>query len=245
MSPTTNDTAAPRRATDLVITGHRGAMGVEPENTLRSFRRAVAEGCAEVELDLRLSADGHLVLLHDDRLTRTHGVDSSVSELTLDELRALDPDPETRIPTFAEVVEAIDIGIQAEIKDPRVCAQLTAMLDADPDLARRTRVTSFNDAALGEVIRLRPGTPIGLITDRVAAVADTLVERAREVTAATVMCDLATLLPEHMADFRAAGLAVTAWPVQDMAELRRAVDLGVDGITTDNPHLLDPAALAG
>lgn len=245
MSPTTNDTTAKRRATDLVITGHRGAMGIEPENTLRSFRRAAAEGCAEVELDLRLSADDHLVLLHDDKLTRTHGVDRSVADLTLGELRALGPGPDTRVPTFAEAVEVIDIGIQAEIKDPRVCAQLAAMLDDDPDLAHRITVTSFNDTALGDLVELRPGTPLGLITDRVAEVADTLVERARKITAATVMCDLATLHPEHMAEFRAAGLAVTAWPVQDMDELRRAVELGVDGITTDNPHLIDPAALSG
>jgi glycerophosphoryl diester phosphodiesterase len=75
----------------VIVTGHRGALGSEPENTLRSFRRAVREGCDEIELDLRVSADGKLVVLHDATVDRTTDGTGAVADLTFDEIRALGP----------------------------------------------------------------------------------------------------------------------------------------------------------
>ncbi|QNE22987.1 glycerophosphodiester phosphodiesterase [Kribbella qitaiheensis] len=66
----------------LLITGHRGALGSEPENTLRSFRRAVDDGCDEIELDLRVTADGELVVLHDATVDRTTNGSGAVADLT-------------------------------------------------------------------------------------------------------------------------------------------------------------------
>ena len=71
----------------MIITGHRGALGSEPENTLRSFRRAVADGCDEIELDLRVTADGELVVLHDATVDRTTNGTGAVAELAFDDLR--------------------------------------------------------------------------------------------------------------------------------------------------------------
>lgn len=65
----------------MIITGHRGALGSEPENTLRSFRRAVADGCDEIELDLRVTADGELVVLHDATVDRTTNGTGAVADL--------------------------------------------------------------------------------------------------------------------------------------------------------------------
>src|SRR3954471_3509525 len=85
----------------VIITGHRGALGSEPENTLRSFRRAVADGCDEIELDLRVSADGELVIMHDATVDRTTSGSGEVAGLTLDKLRSLDAGFGEQIPTWS------------------------------------------------------------------------------------------------------------------------------------------------
>ncbi|HEY3510821.1 MAG TPA: glycerophosphodiester phosphodiesterase family protein, partial [Kribbella sp.] len=127
----------------MIITGHRGALGTEPENTLRSFRRAVADGCDEIELDLRVSADGELVIMHDATVDRTTSGSGEVSSLTLAELRALDAGDGERIPTWAETVAAVDVRIQAEVKAEAAVPLLAQSLKSDPALAARTIVTSF------------------------------------------------------------------------------------------------------
>ncbi|PRX96781.1 glycerophosphodiester phosphodiesterase [Allonocardiopsis opalescens] len=223
------------------ITGHRGAMGVEPENTLRSFRRAVADGCDEVELDLRRTRDGHLVLVHDADLLRTTGTPGKVAELTLADIRALDPDPETRVPTFAEAVAVIPVPIQAELKDPAAVEPLARVLDAEPALAARTLVISFKPDRLLEIRRLRPGTPVGLITHRATETAAELVAAARAAEAETVVCGLPGLTAAHVDACHAAGLRITTWSVNEVPELRRVLAMGVDGVTTDHPGELAAA----
>lgn len=208
-------------------------MGAAPENTLASFRRAVESGCDEIELDLRLTSDGEIVILHDADLSRTHGLPDAVVDLSLARLRELAPD----VPTFAEVVAAIAIGIQAEIKADGVPDVLVPMLEADPDLAGRVLVTSFKPDALARVHELRPTAPLGLIFGTAPEPAE-LVERGLAVHASWVMPGLAGLTRDHVDAAHAAGLKVAAWPVPDDETLAAARALGVDGVTTDNAHTL-------
>ncbi|MEU4289900.1 glycerophosphodiester phosphodiesterase family protein [Kribbella sp. NPDC026596] len=100
----------------MIITGHRGALGTEPENTLRSFRRAVADGCDEIELDLRVTADGELVIMHDATVDRTTSGSGEVAVLSYDEVRSLDAGLGEMVPTWAETVAAIDVRFQTEVK---------------------------------------------------------------------------------------------------------------------------------
>src|SRR5215475_8610435 len=80
------------------IIAHRGSMAIEPENTLRSFRRARSDGADEIELDLRLSADGEVVVIHDATVDRTTDGTGRVDAMSLDELRGLDAGLGERIP---------------------------------------------------------------------------------------------------------------------------------------------------
>src|SRR5690606_34804670 len=101
----------------LALVGHRGAMGVEPENTLRSFRRALADGVDAIELDVRRTSDGVLVICHDSKTSRTTDGEGEIHELTLAELRAFDAGQGERIPTFDEVLDVVDgVPIQVELK---------------------------------------------------------------------------------------------------------------------------------
>lgn len=221
----------------MIVTGHRGAMGSEPENTLRSFRRAVREGCDEIELDLRVTADGRLVVLHDATVDRTTDGSGAVAELTFDEVRALDAGLGEQVPTWAEVVTAVDVRFQAEVKAEAAVPLLAESLRADPDLARRTLVTSFHAEILLAVRRELPSVETGLILGRPPAVAE-IVTRAAAAEAGTALCGIAGLTVDGVVELHERGLDVTAWPVPDEQALATAVELAVDGFTTDHPDRL-------
>src|SRR4028119_377881 len=94
--------------------GHRGAAGLEPENTLRSFRRAGAEGADAIELDLRLTRDGYLAVLHDATVDRTTDGSGPVTSMTLREIRHLDAGLGECIPAFEEALEDTALPIRAQ-----------------------------------------------------------------------------------------------------------------------------------
>lgn len=221
----------------MIITGHRGALGTEPENTLRSFRRAVADGCDEIELDLRVSADGELVIMHDATVDRTTSGSGEVACLTLDELRALDAGLGEQIPTWSETVAAVGVRFQAEVKAEAAVPLLAQSLKSDRALAERTLVTSFHPEILLAVREAFPDVTTGHIFGRTPSVPE-VITRTRAARADWSMCGIAGLTAEGVAELHAAGLSVTAWPVPDPQTLTKAAGLGVDGITTDNPHLL-------
>lgn len=220
----------------MIITGHRGALGSEPENTLRSFRRAVADGCDEIELDLRVTSDGVLVVLHDAAVDRTTNGTGAVADLTFAELRALDAGEGEVIPTWAETVSAVDVRIQAEVKAIAAVPLLIESLQ-DPALAARTLVTSSHADILLAVRRLLPTAETGLIFPRTPDVAD-VISLTRAAQAGTALCGITGLTPEAVTKLHHEGLAVTAWPVPDAKAFARALELAVDGITTDHPTRL-------
>ncbi|MGW7679161.1 glycerophosphodiester phosphodiesterase [Kribbella sp. NPDC054772] len=221
----------------MIITGHRGALGTAPENTLRSFRKAVADGCDEIELDLRVSADGELVIMHDATVDRTTSGTGEIAALTLAEIRALDAGEGEQVPTWSEVVAAVDIRIQAEVKAEAAVPLLAQSLKSDPALAARTVVTSFHPEILVAVRELFPEVETGHIFGRTPEIRE-VIARTRAAGATWSMCGLAGLTAEGIAELHTAGLRATAWPVPDAATLAEATALGVDGVTTDNPHLL-------
>ncbi|MDW6064895.1 glycerophosphodiester phosphodiesterase family protein [Streptomyces sp. FXJ1.4098] len=110
--------ATPRPAVRPLVYGHRGARADEPENTLRSFRRAHRVGAEGVELDVRVSRDGHLVVIHDATVDRTTDGTGEVAALSLAELRELDAGQGERIPTLREALDAFPGLVQVEIKAP-------------------------------------------------------------------------------------------------------------------------------
>ncbi|MFF0265553.1 glycerophosphodiester phosphodiesterase [Kribbella sp. NPDC004536] len=222
----------------MIVTGHRGALGTEPENTLRSFRRGVADGCDEIELDLRVSADGELVIMHDAAVDRTTSGSGEVASLMLAELRALDAGLGEQIPTWSETVAAVGLRIQAEIKAEAAVPLLAQSLKSSPALAARTLVTSFHPEILLAIRELFPDVTTGHIFGSTPEIPE-VIARTRAAGATWSLCGIAGLTPSGVTEIHTAGLSVTAWPVPDRDTLAQAVALGVDGITTDNPHLLN------
>ncbi|WP_079064255.1 glycerophosphodiester phosphodiesterase [Streptomyces sp. NRRL F-4489] len=213
--------------------GHRGMMGVEPENTLRSFVRAEREGLDAIELDLHLSKDGALVVMHDPDVDRTTDGTGPVAERTLAELRELDAGQGERIPVFEDVVDAVRVPIQAEIKDVAAARALAEAVRAR-DLTGRVEVISFHDEALSAVRSLLPGVRTGLVGEHYGA---EIVERAVAVGAGLVSLDIRRLTLELVQRAHTAELRVLGWTVNTHDELRLARGLGLDGVVTDQPEI--------
>ncbi|MEV0372693.1 glycerophosphodiester phosphodiesterase family protein [Streptomyces sp. NPDC050636] len=213
--------------------GHRGVMGVEPENTLRSFVRAEHEGLDVIELDLHLSKDGALVVMHDADVDRTTDGTGPIAERTLAELRELDAGRGERIPVFEEVVEAVRAPLQAEIKDVAAAQALAEVMRAH-DLTGRVDVISFHDEALAAIRTLLPGVRTALVGSRYGA---DVVDRAQAVGATMLSLNIRRLTLELVERAHAAHLKVLGWTVNTHDHLRLVRGLGLDGVVTDLPEI--------
>jgi glycerophosphoryl diester phosphodiesterase len=208
-------------------------MGTEPENTLRSFVAAQQAGLDLIELDLHLSKDGALVVMHDTDVDRTTDGTGPIAEKTLTELRALDAGRGERVPVFEEVLDAVRSPLQAEIKDIAAARALAEVMHRR-NLVSRVEVSSFHDEAIAEIGRLVPGVRTALIGSRFGP---GIVERAVEAGAGTVCLNIRRLTLEVVEAARKADLKIIGWVVntQDHLKLVRALEL--DGATTDYPEI--------
>ncbi|MEU3655333.1 glycerophosphodiester phosphodiesterase family protein [Streptomyces sp. NPDC032161] len=213
--------------------GHRGVMGVEPENTLRSFVHAERAGMDAIELDLHLSKDGALAVMHDADVDRTTDGSGPIAEKTLAELRELDAGQGERVPVFEEVLDAVRSPLQAEIKDAAAARALAEVM-LRRDLVERVEVSSFHDGAVAEIARLVPGVRTVLIASRRQ---DDAVERAKAVGAATLALNIRRLTLEMVERAHAEGLKVIGWVVNTQDHLRLVRALRLDGATTDRPEI--------
>ena len=224
-----------RNRVPFFTVGHRGVMGVEPENTLRSFLRAEREGLDGIELDLHLSRDGALVVMHDATVDRTTDGSGPIGGFTLAELRRLDAGEGERIPVFEEVLDAVgpDLPIQAEIKDV-AAARVLAKVLRERELLHRVSVLSFHDEALAEIRGLLPQVRTVLVAGRTGR---DFPDRARAVGAELVSLELRKLSLDAVERCQEAGIDVMAWTVNTPRDLALAQALGLVGAVTDVPEM--------
>ncbi|MEU0282435.1 glycerophosphodiester phosphodiesterase [Streptomyces sp. NPDC088147] len=208
-------------------------MGVEPENTLRSFLHAERAGMDAIELDLHLTKDGALAVMHDTDVDRTTDGTGAIADHTLAGLRELDAGRGERVPVFEEVLDAVRSPLQAEIKD-RAAARALAEVMLRRGLVERVEVSSFHDEAVAEIASLVPGVRTVLVASRWGA---DIVDRARAVGAARLALNIRRLTLEVVERAHAEGLGIIGWVVntQDQLRLARAFQLGA--VTTDFPEI--------
>ncbi|MFE7331190.1 glycerophosphodiester phosphodiesterase [Streptomyces sp. NPDC057565] len=208
-------------------------MGVEPENTLRSFVHAEQAGMDVIELDLHLSKDGALAVMHDAEVDRTTDGTGPIAEKTLAELRELDAGQGERVPVFEQVLDAVRSPLQAEIKDAAAARALAEVMRRR-DLVDRVEVSSFHDEAVAEIAQLVPGVRTVLIASRWKS---DVVDRAKAVGAATLALNIRRLTLEVVEQAHAEGVKVIGWVVNTQDHLRLVRALGLDGATTDFPEI--------
>lgn len=217
-----------------LIVAHRGASGLEPENTLRSFRRAEELGADALELDLRVTRDAHLVDVHDPNVDRVTNGSGMVASMTLSELRRLDAGLGEQIPTFEEVLHSTALPIHAELKTAEAVEPLVQLL-SEQDGFDRVTTMSFDSAMVRQVKYDAPDASVGLIS---WSWSENVVRSAHSVGASLVSLWWDTVSREVVERCREVCLRVCVWTVNDPGEMRRLIDVGVDAIVTDRPDLL-------
>ena len=235
----------------VVVTAHRGFSGQAPENTLAAFRAAIAAGSDGIELDVHLTRDNEVVVIHDDTLERTTTGKGNVAEKTFAELRRLDAgawfNPRfagERIPTLTEVLEIARgrVRVNIELKKgksfPYTMEELADRTFAVVEKARMTDqvlFSSFDPASINRIRAKNPHLPIALIVDRPWENPE---DPGAGTRYPTLNCWTTVLNEENVRRAHTGGIQVHAWTVNTPADMEKVISLGVDGIITNHPDLL-------
>jgi len=236
-----------------LVVAHRGGAALAPENTLAALRRALDLEVDAVELDVRLSRDGHPVVIHDATVDRTMEATGRVRDLSLGALQALRPRGGRGggVPALREALALVrgrarlflevktDDGEARRALEERVLAVVAA---AGPEAA--VTFVSFDLLCLRRLRELNRSVPLGVLVSwdffqaHGRAAPDRLLEEARGLRAQRVGIHHELAAPDLLEAVRAAGLAADVWTVDDAPAMRRFALLGVDAVTTDRPDLL-------
>ncbi|MCS6296329.1 MAG: glycerophosphoryl diester phosphodiesterase [Nitrospira sp.] len=214
--------------------GHRGAAGHAPENTLAAIWKARSFHADFVEIDLRETSDGHLVLLHDETIDRTTNKSGTLAELSLEQVQRLDAGNWQRIPTLEEALDISGkaMGVILELKVEGIgneaCAIVKRVGFSGPLI-----YASFLLAELHRVRQADPAAQIMVLQHRHLPL-DPVAEVVA-LHASYVGLHYSTVTPALLQTYHDLGKHVFAYTVNDPKDLRRMRELGVDGIVSDFP----------
>jgi glycerophosphoryl diester phosphodiesterase len=214
--------------------GHRGARAYAPENTIKSFEKAIEIGVDAVELDIRKTSDNELVVIHDADIKRTTNGKGLVSELTLKEIKSFSADGE-KIPTLDETLNFLDkkVKVFIELKETGVEEQVLSIVRSK-GLEKNVVIVSFLEDALKKVRELDSDIETGLIY----AKHRNPVKAALDLKANYL---LALYRFTHSANVQKAhenGLKMVVWTINNPEEVNEYFNKGVDGIASDKPDIL-------
>jgi len=216
-----------------LVIGHRGAKGHVAENTLASFHKAIELGADGVEFDVHLSADGEVIVIHDDWVNRTSDGSGKVSELTCAEIKAIRIDGIHEIPTLSETLEILpDVLINIELKTAAAAEPVCELLRKNYTDFSRFIISSFDWVALKQVRSSHPEIPIGVLTETDVALA---LAFAHSIKAETLHPHFLLLSEEIMESAKQQNVGVFAWTLNRTEDIERMKNLGVSGIITDYP----------
>jgi glycerophosphoryl diester phosphodiesterase len=218
------------------IIGHRGARGLEPENTMRSFRKSLELGVDYIECDVHMTKDGHIVLMHDHTVDRTTNASGPVNSFTFDDIRKLDAGEGEIIPTLQELLDLArgKVKLHIELKD-ETATEPTVRLVEENGMEAEVFLTSGNTGTLKRVRELNAS----IATEHIfGEPPDDAIDRALTVGAKRVSCHISRLTSQFVRKAHENGLQVIAWPPNTVEEARKAIECGVDLICTDRPDIV-------
>ena len=218
--------SAPSRT---LLLGHRGASAHAPENTLLAFRRALELGADGIECDIQRSADGELILIHDDGVERTTNGSGIVGEMAYAALAALDAGTGERIPTLAELLrwstDAVAGGaapfLNLELKMPGTGPDTLITLDR-AGYPGPLAISSFDYPSLEETRRADGAVELWILS---AFYHDDLIAQARAIGATCLDLRHTAITPEIAARVAEAGIGLVAWTANEPDDIRRLLTL--------------------
>ncbi|MGE0083495.1 MAG: glycerophosphodiester phosphodiesterase [Desulfococcaceae bacterium] len=238
-----------------LLIAHRGYRANYPENTLAAFRPAVDAGVQMVELDVTLTKDRKVVVIHDDTLDRTTDGHGRVCDFTLAELKQLDAGSwfdacfaEERIPTLAEVLDTVLPHVMVNIEIKPEAFESHAPADAIEHLVtelvwersaqKAVLISSFEHRVL-ERISFFPDAPaLGVLTENVNA--EAIIPLCRSIRAFSWNPDCLCADRQQINRMHQAGCRVFPYTVNQKKEIEKLLEMGADGVFTDDPLLMGP-----
>lgn len=221
---------------DFEIIGHRGAAGYEPENTLLSFEKAIDIGVDWIELDLRRSVDGHLVVIHDDTVDRTTNGSGKVNDLTFAELKNLNIDKGQTIPELQEVIDLArnKVKMVLEMKQPDIETDVIDSITSN-NLTDRCMVASFNKHSIRSVKVLDKRITTAII---VSSLPIDFRELSLEVMADCIFIKKDVATKDFVDEAHKDGFSVNIWNTDTMDDIRKYASMSPDYMSSNYPDRL-------
>ncbi|MBF4574517.1 hypothetical protein ITJ64_18550 [Herbiconiux sp. VKM Ac-1786] len=216
-------------------------MATAPENTLSSFAEAERVGVDEIELDVKVTRDGELVILHDRTVDRTAAVSTPflhtpIETMTFDELRTVDLGGGEQIPTFEETLDATSVLLQVEIKAPNAARPLAQFLQSRPESDQaRCLVTSFDPLSLADFTDEWSGAPRGTGL-HVPELDTNWREQAQRIGVSTILIPLSIVTRPLVDELHDAGYLVAASLIEGPGDVRRVLEMDVDSSASNAPE---------
>lgn len=225
----------------MKIIAHRGASYFEPENTLRAYKRAIEMGADFIEVDVRMSKDKELIIMHDADISRTTNGKGYVKDLTLEELKRFDAGLGEHIPTLEEVIKFVNnrVGIVVEIKEPGT--ENDIMKKIEKYNLENVILTSFYHKSIKNVKKSPPNVDLGIIF---VGEPVNVRELAENANANVIFPSYRYMSVDLVKNAKKHGLTVYPWAIDDPEVFKKFEDMGVDGIVTNslkNQRFLEPS----
>lgn len=228
-----------------LVIAHRGASAYEPENTLRAFDLAIRQGAQMIELDLHLTRDQHVVVIHDPTLDHTTDLRGRINELTLHDVKRADAGKGERVPTLEETLELTKgkVRLYLEIKDPSAAAE-TLRLVRHYQCQREVMIASFDIELMRVLGNEVKDIELGIILGT-SSLKPTI--RLREAFPWIslrsinyhVLCMQVQLCHDYLVKrVKANGKTLYVWTADETRQFQRVIARGVDGIVTNRPDRL-------
>ena len=235
-----------------LVFAHRGGGMEAPENSMAAFRRLGELGIKYLETDAQLTADGQVVLCHDETLDRTYGTEGKVSDYTYEELLEFPGEAGEPMPLLRDVLaEFPDLFLNIDAKTSEVAEPLVELLLETGDMGR-VMIASFSERRLERIREIggpEVSTSLGvgaivklMLASETASKAENWgvpgpADHTRAAQVPVKSKGIPVVSPRFIATAHGAGLAVHVWTVNDPAEMERLFAMGVDGIVTDVPSV--------
>ena len=234
-----------------MVVAHRGSSGTAPENTMAAFKLAIDAGVDMIELDVRMTKDFHLVVIHDRDVRRTTNGTGFVWDMTLQDLRFLDAgswfSPRfrgERIPTLREVIAILPdgLGLNVEVKtdgDPRkehALEESLVLLVREQGMTQRVLVSSFDHRHLRRLHQLDTDLHLGALYFPLRDLAKTPSTIARRVGARAFICSRTQIRKRFVDDAHRHGIFVGVYGVNSLEHVTQVRRYGVDAVVTDYPE---------
>ncbi|OON97271.1 MAG: glycerophosphodiester phosphodiesterase [Epulopiscium sp. Nele67-Bin005] len=235
----------------MINYAHRGASSEFPENTMLAFKKAIEMKADGIELDVHKTADGKLVVIHDEDVQRTFRGKGQIKDLTLDQIQDLDcrqqiweTNFECKAPELEEVMKLVkenNIKLNIEIKTDIIqydgIEEDVVKLIEKLEMVDSVLISSFHSESLVKVKEINKNIKTGFLYFKPM---DNAIEHAKSLGADALHPSLLSgITPEFVQEVKNAGLDINVYTINDPVYMRKLIEAGVTGIFTDYPELFN------